>query len=281
VTHGAIGWDHPETARAYRRFHRRSDRYRKANRALVNEACLRPGLHLLDLGAGAGGTAVAALPHLGEHDRILCVEPAAAMRRLGRATLRDERVGWASECPAARARFDRVLCGAAMWQMNPLERTFSLVHALLRPGGCLAFNVPALYLGEPDPPGGGRDPHLLELPQAIAQETISIRVTCEASGADAPTHALPGGNSPARHTVHTVGGALERTGFRARRWSFSIRFRQDEYREWLRIPPTTDGLLRGVQPRERERLIERAFRHVDERSWRWERWVGWTAWKPA
>jgi len=269
-----VGWDHPDTARAFERFQRHSDRYRFANRALASRAALRPGLRVLDLGAGDGGTQAEALPYLGEHDSILCVEPARAMRDLGRATVRDERVAWAASIPDTELLFDRVLCGAAIWQMPDLPRILAEIHGLLRPEGVLAFDVPGVYLGEPDPPGGGRDPHLLELPRAIAAEVRSRREHDAWNGTSGTWWATPGEPPPDRSTITET---LEQAGFQARSWGFSFRFRQPEYREWLKIPPTTDGLLRGVPPRERERIVDRAYRLVDEHSWRWERWVGWTA----
>jgi len=267
---GAIGWDHPDTARYYARFQRRFARYRRANRMLVRHAALAPAARVLDVAAGDGGTAAAALAALGARGRVCCFEPAGAMRALGMRTLVDRRVSWLERRPAEPGTFDRALCGAAIWQLRPLAETFREIHALLRPGGCLGFSLPALYLGEPDPPGGGRDPLLMELPAALAAE----------AAAAAPADEPPEPTTDAPPNAPTIDTWLAEAGFQSTRWTLATRFTQRAFREWLKIPPTTDRLLIGRTADERARLIDRAFRRVDPHAWRWERWAGWTAWKP-
>ncbi len=83
----------------------------------------------------------------------------------------DHRVRWGVSVFDANASFDRILCGAAIWQMDPLCDTFGALAALLRPGGALCFNIPATYLLESEEPGGGSDPSLSSLP-ATARGTI-------------------------------------------------------------------------------------------------------------
>lgn len=270
-----IGWDDPDTARYYARFNRRHGRYRSANRVLVEHATLGSGMRVLDVGAGVGGTAAATLGRLGRAGSVVCCEPAAAMRALGERMLHDRRVRWTGTWPGdvtgAVRPFDRILCGAAIWQLAPLDATFRRMHALLRPGGCLCFNVPAAYLGEPDEPGGGGDPLLLSLPAALATE-------CPEVGRE-PASPVTGEDVIPDAAV--VDELLASAGFRSGRWRFRARLRQSAYRDWLKIPPTTDRLLLGLTADERARRIDRAFRRVDPTSWRWEGWVGWTAWKPA
>jgi SAM-dependent methyltransferase len=270
-----IGWDHPDTARYYARFNRRHGRYRHANRALVERAALGPGLCVLDVGAGDGGTAAAALAHLDACASVLCYEPAAAMRALGERTLRDRRVRWTGTWPGAADTFDRVLCGAAIWQLAPLDATFRRLHALLRPGGCVCFDVPAAYVGEPDVPGDGDDPLLLLLPSVLAAERHDVEPR------PAPQDSGPVAQGDAMPDAAAVDGMLAVAGFQSQRWRFRARLRQSAYREWLKIPPTTDRLLAGLTADQRARRINRAFRQVDPKSWRWEGWVGWAAWKPV
>lgn len=264
MTGAAIGWDHPDTARYYAAFNRRHGRYRQANRRLIRHAGLAAGQRLLDVAAGTGGTAAAALAGVPDL-RIVCFEPAAAMREAGARSLRDDRVTWTAEWPAAAAAFDRVLCGAAVWQLLPLERTVARIFALLQPGGCFVFDVPSLYLGEPDPPGEGDDPLLQRLPAALADG--------RAPDVAAPADLMPG--------AAAVSHILARAGFRATRWDFELRLSQRAYRDWLKIPVTTNGILGGLTADERARRIDQAFPQVPAASWRRERWTGWTAWKPA
>jgi SAM-dependent methyltransferase len=266
-----IGWDHPATAEAYERFCRTYARYRRANEVLARESALGPGLHVLDFGAGSGRTASAALPWLGPAGAVVCVEPAAAMRMAGRSRLRDARVTWLADLPDetdGRQTFDRVLAGAMIWQLDPLDGWIQRLAGLLRPGGALAFNVPALYLGEPDDDGGGSDPLLLDLMARLAS--------------DRPPRADTSGPPSAawRHTRKDVDAALRRAGLHFRAWEFRYRLTQTTFARWLSIPVLTEGLFADVSPAERGRRIEHALATVDRRSFKWERWRGWTAWKP-
>jgi ubiquinone/menaquinone biosynthesis C-methylase UbiE len=161
------GWDDPETAAYYEAFCLRHSRYLEANRALIAHAHLAPGMRVLDLAAGTGRTAEFALPELGEDGRVLSVEPSAAMRAEGMRRVTDARVQWSDVLPNGEEAFDRVLCGAAIWQFESLAEALGRLARLLRPGGALCFNIPALYLLEPDEPGGGNDPLLLSLPAAL------------------------------------------------------------------------------------------------------------------
>lgn len=252
-----IGWDHPDTARYYEAFCRQHARYTEANRALIAAAALRPGQRVLDMAAGTGGTAEAALAHGVE---LTCVEPANAMRQVGGGRVPQAR--WIAAWPEEGKVFDRVLCGAAIWQMLPAGQTFTRVAAVLRAGGALVFNIPSLYLGEADPPGEGRDPYLLELAGKL-------------SGGRAP-QAVAAERVPPADEIDALLGAA---GFDGARWCFRIRFTQPALRDWMKIPPLTDALLDGLSADERAARVDDAYAQCDPESWRWETWSGWTAWK--
>ena len=252
-----IGWDHPDTARCYEAFCRRHARYTDANRSLIAAAELRPGLRVLDLGAGTGGTAAAALEHGLE---VTCVEPAHAMRRVGERLILQAR--WLASWPQEGDAFDRVLCGAAIWQMLPLGATFARVASVLNPGGAFVFNIPSLYLGEADPPGGGTDPFLLELTGKLAAGRVSQAEVAERVPPAAEIDAL-----------------LAEAGFTVARWGWRAKLTQPAWRDWMKIPPLTDALFDGFSADERAALIDAAYADCDPESWRWETWSGWTAWK--
>jgi SAM-dependent methyltransferase len=254
-------WDDPEAVRRYRAFCRRHPRYRQANAELIRHAALTPGLTLLDLGAGLGDTARAALAAMGGRGRVLAVEPAAAMRSAG---MRRPAAGleWHAAIPEP-CQPDRILSGAAIWQLSPLAEALAGLRSLLRPGAALAFNLPALYLGEPDPPGGGRDPLLLELAGRLTQGRLP---------SEAPAEWQPLPDATGMETL------LRDLGFRAVGWEFRLRLTQRAYRDWLRIPACSAPLLPGLSPSERAARIDAAFQQCDSGSWRWERWRGWTAW---
>jgi SAM-dependent methyltransferase len=259
-----MSWNDPATARSYERFYRSYDRYRRANQALIEHAALAPGQHVLDVGAGTGGTTELALERLCEEGRVVCVEPAAAMARLGRARLRDARVSWTERLPDAPQVFDRILCGAALWLLGPLDRSLAALRERLAPGGALCFNVPALYLGEPDSPGGGTDPLLLSMWARLM----------ETRGSQPRNAAAPRSLTDA----DSVNACLVALGLEPVPWRLRIRFTQAAQRDWLKIPPISDGVLAGMLPDERTRLIDSAWASVDPESWRWEAWRGWTAW---
>ena len=265
-----IGWDHAETAERYERFCRRHARYRRANEVLVREAAIVPGLRVVDFGAGSGRTASAALPRLGPDGAIVCVEPAEAMRASGRLRLRDPRVTWRADLPDAsepEGAFDRVLAGAVIWQLDSLDDWIRRFASLIRPGGALVFDVPALYLGEPDEPGGGADPWLLDLMTRLSEQAPR-------DDASDPPH-----EAAWSYRFEDVGAALDRAGLRYRTWEFRYRLTQAAYARWLSIPVMTDVLFAGLDADERDRCIDRALAAVDVRSFKWERWRGWTAWK--
>jgi SAM-dependent methyltransferase len=265
-----IGWDHAATAERYERFCRRHARYRRANHVLVREAALEPGVRLLDFGAGTGRTTSAVLPQLGRDGTVVCVEPSAAMRAAGQRRRRDARVTWRTDLPGAsnpEGRFDRILAGSMIWQLESLDDCIKQLASLLVPGGALVFDVPALYLGEPDEPGGGADPLLLDLMTRLVLENTLNLTSSEPLA------------SAWRYRSEDVGAALGRAGLCYRTWAFRYRLTQAAYARWLSIPVMTDVLFEGVDAVERDRRIEHALAGVDRHSFKWERWRGWTAWK--
>ena len=251
------GWNHPDTARYYEAFSEAHGRYRDANLALTGAACLERGQRVLDLAAGTGRTAEAVLDWGCE---VTCVELAGAMRDAGRRRLPEAR--WLAGWPARHERFDRVLCGAAIWQMMPLAETFAHVAELLEPGGAFAFNIPSLYLGEADEPGGGSDPRLLELVARLAGGRIPSAAAMEGP---------PG--------VDEIERLLREAGFLPARWCARSRLTQAALRDWMKIPVLTDALLDGMAADHRAALVDAAYAQCDPASWRWEAWTGWTAWR--
>jgi hypothetical protein len=182
------------------------------------------------------------------------------MRSRGEERLQDHRVQWVPSLPTGEEQFDRIVCSAAIWQIAPLDATFSRLRSLLRTGGILCFNIPSLYLGEPDEPGGGKDPDLIGLMRLLGEHRVSKAPIQEP---------LP--------DAHGMEGLLAKAGFCAQRWTRRARLTQEAYRDWLKIPVITDWLLGDLDPDGRADLIERAYHKVDPDSWRWENWTGWVA----
>jgi SAM-dependent methyltransferase len=258
----SLGWDHPDTARYFEAFCRRHSRYRIACRKLVEHARIGQGQAILDFAAGTGRSAETVLPLLGAAGRVLCVEPAAPMRSAGMARLKDPRLSWSAEMPLDESRWDRILCSAAIWQLDSLPDWFRRFNLRLRPGGALCFNIPSLYLGEPDEPGGGDDGLLLRLPAILAEKRTSPP---------------PPAREPLPNAAQ-IDSMLRSAGLHPERWISRARFSYPAYRDWLKIPVNTDGMFAGLPADSRAALVDEAFEQVDRRSWRWESWSGWTAW---
>ena len=254
-------WDQADTARYFEEFCQRHARYRNANRKLAAHAGIRKRDRILDFAAGTGRTAEAALAHLGPKGVILCVEPSPAMRSVGMVSLCDRRVSWEHRIPDIESSWDRILCGAAIWQLNPLQEWLCWFARLLKPAGALCFNIPSLYLGEAERPGGGKDPLLLALPGILYERRTSspLRATVTI------------------HTAPQIDEMLRAAGLTAERWHVRTRLSYDAYRNWLKIPVNTEGMFAGLPSDARTALIDEAFKEVDQRSWRWEKWTGWTA----
>lgn len=267
------GWDDDATALAYRAFEQAHSRYALANRALARHAELRPGLRVLDLAAGTGGTVAALLPALGRSGRVDAVEPARAMARLGAQRLgADARVRWLRSLEQAGQEYDRITCGAALWQWPDPAALLGALAERLAPGGALVFDVPAAYLGRPDVPGGGSDPWLTELVRRLAEVQPAPQRAGQAR--QAAPRACPG-------TAAALGQALRRAGLVVRRWQHDQRLSQAAWRDWLKIPPVSAGLWPGLDAGERARRIDAAAVGLDTGAWRAERWFGWTAWRPG
>lgn len=259
-------WGDAATAGHYRAFEARHGRYRRANEALARHAALRPGLRVLDLAAGTGGTTAALLPALGDEGRVDCVEPAQAMAEAGRERIgADPRVRWHRSLQelAPQPLHDRVVCGAAIWQWPDLGALLRQLARRLTPGGALVFNVPAAYLGEPDGPGGGSDPYLTDLLERLGPP---------------PANATAAAPLPTPGQITTM---LREAGLTPRPWRHRQRLTQAAWRDWHKIPVLTDLRWPGLPAAERARRIDAAATGLDMSSWRPEAWLGWTAWRPA
>jgi SAM-dependent methyltransferase len=253
------GWDHPVTAERYEIFNQKPNRYSNANTALVALADLAESQQVLDFAAGTGRTAEIALTALPASAGIVCVEPAAAMRAVGQRRLPASAISWRADLPN-EGGFDRILCGAALWQIDELSTLLARLRSLLRAGGVLCFTIPALYLNRPDRPGGGSDPHLHALMTQLA--------------AGRTPHAEPHAPPPTEAQLLEL---LRSAGFTPRTEWFEYQLSQREYAAWLHIPVLTNALLGDMDANERIEAIERARAGVDAESFRFEGWSVWRA----
>jgi hypothetical protein len=118
-----------------------------------------------------------------------------------------------------------------------------------------------MYLGEADPPGGGRDPWLLELAALLADSSsLSSRA---ASGR------IVG--------AQDIDRMLHAAGMEPHRWRFRLRLSYACYRDWLKIPVMTNRMMPKLTATQRARRIDEVYCQVDAASWRWECWTVWAA----
>lgn len=146
-----LGWDEDSTAEAYAAFTQDFPMYRDTSRDLAQRARLTDSRLVIDLCGGAGATAEAILGLAPAHARIISLDSAAAMQRIGRRTLSDPRLTWITapaEDLAAHvpARADAVVCNSAIWKTN-VPAVFTAVHQVLRPGGRFVFNIGGGFAG--------------------------------------------------------------------------------------------------------------------------------------
>jgi SAM-dependent methyltransferase len=153
MAHDAIlGWDDDSTAEAYAAFTRDYPMYNATSRDLAHRARLTNSRLVIDLCGGAGATAAAILELAPAQTRVISLDNAAAMQRVGRRTLTDPRLSWvtapaedlADYVPAGGA--DAVVCNSAIWKTNT-RAVFAAVHRVLRPGGRFVFNIGGGFAG--------------------------------------------------------------------------------------------------------------------------------------
>jgi SAM-dependent methyltransferase len=170
-----LGWDEDTNAEAYDAFTRAHPMYGATSRDLARRARLADAGLVVDLCGGAGATARAILDLIPDRARVVSVDNAAAMQRVGRRTLTDTRLTWitapaeqlADHVPAGTA--DAVVCNSAIWKTDTAA-VFAAVAHVLRPGGRFVFNIGGGFAGvrHPDEQSVRTGPSLNALIRQIA-----------------------------------------------------------------------------------------------------------------
>ncbi|WP_416971643.1 class I SAM-dependent methyltransferase [Streptomyces sp. 4F14] len=170
-----LGWDEDTNAEAYAAFTRAHPMYDITSRDLARRARLDDARLVVDLCGGAGATARAILDLVPARARVVSVDNAAAMQRVGRRTLTDPRLSWVTapaeqlddHIPSGGA--DAVVCNSAIWKTDTL-RIFNAVAHVLRPGGLFAFNIGGGFAGvrHPDAQLAPEGPSLNTLIRQVA-----------------------------------------------------------------------------------------------------------------
>ncbi|QYX76475.1 class I SAM-dependent methyltransferase [Streptomyces akebiae] len=170
-----LGWDEDSTAEAYAAFTRNYPMYSATSRDLAERARLADSRLVVDLCGGAGATAEAILALAPAQARVVSLDSAAAMQRVGRRTVSDTRLTWVA-APAEELTdhvhaggVDAVVCNSAIWKTH-VPDVFAAVRQVLRPGGLFVFNVGGGFAGvrHEDEKAARTRPSLNSLIQQIA-----------------------------------------------------------------------------------------------------------------
>ncbi|HEU4458420.1 MAG TPA: class I SAM-dependent methyltransferase [Methylibium sp.] len=104
------------------------------HRALQN-AGLRAGMQVLDVGIGTGLVAREALKLIGPQGRVVGVDPSPGMMSEAKLAGVELREGRAEALPAADGSADFVSMGYALRHLSDVSAAFAEFHRVLKPGG--------------------------------------------------------------------------------------------------------------------------------------------------
>jgi SAM-dependent methyltransferase len=111
-------------------------------RTLADEAGMRPGAHVLDVGCGSGGPALEIAAYAGAHVTGIDLVPEHVERarseatRRGLANLTRFVEGDATQMPFADACFDHIYAIESAYHVADKPRFYAECARVLRPGGC-------------------------------------------------------------------------------------------------------------------------------------------------
>lgn len=172
-----LGWNEDTNAEAYNAFTRAHPMYDATSRDLARRGHLANANLVVDLCGGAGATARAILDLIPARSRVVSIDDAAAMQRVGRHTLNDARLTWITS-PAERLAdhlhtdsADAVVCNSAIWKTDTAA-VFTAVARILRPGGHFVFNIGGGFAGvrHPDELSTRTGPSLNALIRQVAAD---------------------------------------------------------------------------------------------------------------
>ncbi|GCE07255.1 class I SAM-dependent methyltransferase [Dictyobacter aurantiacus] len=200
-------WSSSEAARHWQQdAERRQHNFAVATRRMLETAELRPGQHVLDIGAGTGDQSILAAQSVGPNGSVLATDISSEMLNIAAQVVKREglttittRVMDAQQLDLQDNSFDAVISRLALMLMPHRQQALREIHRVLKPGGKLAalvwsapeknplFSVP-LAIGSTYARGEASS---RPDPFALSDPGIFERDLAEAGFSDVATYALP------------------------------------------------------------------------------------------
>ncbi|MCA9518617.1 MAG: methyltransferase domain-containing protein, partial [Myxococcales bacterium] len=235
-------WQDERMAAAYEAFCGRSTLYHDVSRALVGALAPAADARVGELGVGTGVTSQAVLDRLGAEGRLVGVDPAPRMAARARELVPDGRahfiVGAGRALAAAASRegaFDAIVASSSLWLSRSVRGELEALRRALRPGGRLAFSIPAEYVGDAD-----------HLATAEARAVAAALEAARAATGIAPPGAGDAhfGGDPALKSTTALRETLAAAGFDdVQVTPFRRPWPAAEYLDWLAMPAVIEGMV--------------------------------------
>jgi SAM-dependent methyltransferase len=262
-------WGEDDNARQYDAFTREYPIYGETSRDLIAMARPASDSAVLDLACGTGATTREILAVLGPDGTVIGVDKSAAMLAAAASSVVDERVTWIHARAETvgqhlTALVDTAVCNSAIWQTD-LAQTAVGVRAVIRAGGCLAFNVPTDFLADEGDQGWRVSEYsVLSEMRAIAERDYGW---------------TPDVSAPRRRlTRESIRRFLAEGGFELEQVAeVSHEESAESQRAWLRLPIFSRDRLRGVPYEDRMRILDMAYERIGPGQAAEARWTAFLA----
>ncbi|GAA3388847.1 class I SAM-dependent methyltransferase [Streptomyces roseoviridis] len=249
-----LGWDEDANALAYEAFTRTHPMYNATSSDLARRVGLADSRLVVDLCGGSGATARAILDQLPAGARLLSVDNAAAMQRVGKRTLSDDRLSWIT-APAEQlaahvptGEVDAVVCNSAIWKTQT-PAVFDAVARALRPGGLFAFNIGGGFAGVRHP-----DEHAVRTGPSL--NTLINQVAARDHGYTPPSATRSAPMMP----LEQVAAQLAAAGLTVVNSEVTAQHStMAEKKAWLSIPVFARPADRGFTHAQRMEILEAAY----------------------